>query len=582
MKRMRKYVALGSIMLVAGAAVDARAELKPGNITLSPLVGWYFYDSKDNLDNGPVLGVAVGYDLTKEWGAEASLLYVNSEADPSGASSESTLLRVDGVYNFSFDQKITPYLAAGLGIIRNDPEGGSSNTDPLLNYGGGVKYLLATNLALRADVRHLLVFDDSRNNFIFSVGATYRFGGVTKEVADSDGDGVRDSLDACPNTPKAAPVDAAGCPIDSDGDGVYDYADRCPATEPGLKVDWKGCPPDTDGDGVIDQRDKCPNTARGVTVDDTGCAPVSADSDGDGVLDNADRCPNTESGVKVEKNGCPPDSDDDGVFDYHDKCPDTPKNIKVDKNGCPHDTDEDGVYDYLDKCPRTEAGEKVDKNGCPLDSDGDGILDQRDHCPNTMRGLKVDEQGCPLDSDGDGVFDYLDKCADTPKDVKVDVTGCPLDSDSDEDGVVDRVDKCPDTPKGAKVDAQGCNIKLLQPVSMRIKIEFDVNKDVVKPQYHAALAEVATFMKAYPDASAVIEGHTDDRGKPDKNKELSQQRADSVVRYLIDKLGMKASRLKAIGYGETKPVASNKTAEGKAQNRRVVAILSGTTLVDKK
>lgn len=88
---------------------------------------------------------------------------------------------------------------------------------------------------------------------------------------DSDGDGVYDPADQCPNTPKGVPVDSRGCPFDSDGDGVYDYLDQCPNTPKGVKVDAKGCPLDTDGDGVYDYLDKCPGTPRGALVDTRGC-----------------------------------------------------------------------------------------------------------------------------------------------------------------------------------------------------------------------------------------------------------------------------------------------------------------------
>ncbi|MCX8056664.1 MAG: OmpA family protein [Ignavibacteria bacterium] len=120
---------------------------------------------------------------------------------------------------------------------------------------------------------------------------------------------------------------------------------------------------DSDGDGVIDKYDQCPNTPKGVKVDKFGC-PI--DSDGDGVPDYLDKCPNTPKGVKVDKDGCPVDSDGDGVPDYLDKCPNTPAGVQVDKNGCPVDSDGDGVPDYLDKCPDTPAGVKVDKDGCPV------------------------------------------------------------------------------------------------------------------------------------------------------------------------------------------------------------------------
>ena len=96
------------------------------------------------------------------------------------------------------------------------------------------------------------------------------------ELMDSDGDGVHDNLDRCPNTPKGVKVDAQGCPIDSDGDGVYDYLDKCPNTPAGVKVDTMGCPLDSDGDGVANNLDQCPNTPMGATVDARGCWTYAA------------------------------------------------------------------------------------------------------------------------------------------------------------------------------------------------------------------------------------------------------------------------------------------------------------------
>jgi outer membrane protein OmpA-like peptidoglycan-associated protein len=149
---------------------------------------------------------------------------------------------------------------------------------------------------------------------------------------------------------------------------------------------------DSDGDGVIDKKDMCPDTPEGIKVDKNGC-PV--DSDNDGVPDYKDKCPNTPRGVQVNQNGCPLDSDNDGVPDYKDICPDTPQGVKVDDLGCPLDSDGDGVPDYIDKCPDTPAGVKVDNEGCPVDSDLDGVPDYKDKCPGTPAGTKVDSDGCP-------------------------------------------------------------------------------------------------------------------------------------------------------------------------------------------
>ena len=166
--------------------------------------------------------------------------------------------------------------------------------------------------------------------------------------------------------------------------------------------------------------------------------------------------------------------------------------------------------------------------------------------------------GCPLDTDGDGVYDYLDKCPNTPKGVKVNDAGCPLDTDGD--GVYDYLDKCPDTPKGAKVNKVGCWI---------IKnLTFDTNKWNIKPKFFKDLNNVVEVLKKNPDIRVEIQGHTDNIGSAKYNQILSTKRAKVVMEYLVKK-GIDASRLTYAGYGFSKPVASNKTPEGRAQNRRV-------------
>ena len=234
------------------------------------------------------------------------------------------------------------------------------------------------------------------------------------------------------------------------------------------------------------------------------------------------------------------------------------------------DSDNDGVPDSSDNCPNTPPDVRVDKYGCPLDSDRDGVPDYLDKCPGTPRGVKVDPDGCPLDSDKDGVPDYLDKCPGTPKGVKVDTDGCPLDSDGD--GVPDYLDKCPGTPKGVKVDKDGCSkaiVKMCEPTVLNVK--FDTNKYNIKPQYHNELQKVGDFLAAFPNAQGTIDGHTDSVGSRAYNMKLSQRRADSVRNYIVKTFNIAPERISANGYGPTKPIANNKTAAGKQQNRRIEA-----------
>lgn len=210
--------------------------------------------------------------------------------------------------------------------------------------------------------------------------------------------------------------------------------------------------------------------------------------------------------------------------------------------------------------------------GEKLDSDGDGVVDTSDKCPDTPAGVAVSATGCPLDTDGDGIADYMDKCPQTTAGVKVDAKGCALDSDGD--GVIDALDKCPGTPAGMIVDASGCaratkSAKVTAAGTWLYEdIRFASGKAELTASSTPVLQEIAVAMKANPEIKVEIQGHTDSRGSLTLNERLSQQRADAVRTYLIDQ-GIASDRLSAKGYGPHKPIASNDSAEGRTQNRRV-------------
>ncbi|NKI26546.1 OmpA family protein [Arenibacter sp. 6A1] len=252
------------------------------------------------------------------------------------------------------------------------------------------------------------------------------------------------------------------------------------------------------------------------------------------------------------------DTDGDGVYDKDDACPEIAGLEAF--NGCP-DADGDGIEDSKDACPN-EAGSK-EMNGCP-DTDGDGIADKDDACPN-VAGL-ASLNGCP-DADGDGVADKDDAC---PKQAGPAANkGCPW-PDTDGDGVLDKDDKCPDV--AGTVANQGCP-EVTPEVQKQLNeyartILFDTGKSSIKAESTSVMVDIITILNEYPNAKFSVEGHTDSVGSASLNQRLSESRALSVKQFLVDK-GVEEFRLSAVGYGENKPIASNNTSKGRAQNRRV-------------
>ncbi|MFD1382811.1 OmpA family protein [Rhodanobacter aciditrophus] len=152
--------------------------------------------------------------------------------------------------------------------------------------------------------------------------------------------------------------------------------------------------------------------------------------------------------------------------------------------------------------------------------------------------------------------------------------------DNDEDGVINARDLCPNTPQGARVDNDGCHEVTTKLLSVEMNVLFDSGRFDVKPLYFSEIKKVADFLRSQPNSSVVIEGHTDDVGNDEYNLNLSQNRADAIANVLINNFRIAASRVEAIGYGETRPIASNSTTSGQARNRRVVAEVFANSVRD--
>ena len=253
----------------------------------------------------------------------------------------------------------------------------------------------------------------------------------------------------------------------------------------------------------------------------------------------------------------------------------------------PKDTDGDGLEDPVDECPRRpeDPDGYQDEDGCPEDdNDSDGIADKIDDCPLEPedRDGTDDTDGCPdPDNDRDGIVDKIDQCPDEAEDVDgfQDDDGCP-DCDNDNDAVLEcpeAKDACPAEPGPGTPD--GCPKQYDLVVVTEAKIElkqtvfFDTNRAKIKRRSYALLDDVARALTDHPTIKVRIEGHTDSQGKDAFNKKLSQQRAESVRKYLIGK-GIDELRMEAVGFGEEVPLADNRTKAGRAQNRRVEFVIT--------
>lgn len=360
-----------------------------------------------------------------------------------------------------------------------------------------------------------------------------------RKPKDRDMDKISDRMDACIDV--AGVWEFKGCP-DRDGDHIQDKDDECPEI-PGLP-EFKGCP-DRDGDKIIDMKDDCP--------DEPGLA---------------------------EFNGCP-DRDKDGVMDKEDECPDEP-GLKEFK-GCP-DRDGDGIPDAKDDCP-DEKG-PLSMFGCP-DSDGDGLPDKQDRCPDKPGPVK--NLGCPemklilLNSNlspletvtmEDGRFNF-NQCIEKAKALyKLYGEGS--------DTVKKVLISCPEMRgKYAYKEKDGLfhfakeaeTVQLTAEEQEIVKkafdnLEFATGRDVIKTESYVSLDELSALMQKHSGWKLKIEGHTDNQGKAAANMVLSKKRAEAVKKYLVKK-GIDARRFEVKWYGQTKPIASNDTEEGRQKNRRV-------------
>ncbi len=373
---------------LALAAAPARAKDDPkteAGILLGAGFGDKHLVGDDRTDKANLLlGLRIGHFFHPQfqWFGDATLTTYTSDLI-NGNSTEEQALRTGIEWVAMPRHDWRPFINLGVGYAHHKPYSLDAFDRGFGSAAIGVRGLVSDTVSVRFEGRvdHDVTDGGKYTNEKFTnykalFGLMWGFG----PPADSDGDGVPNRRDKCPDTPHGAMVDKNGCPTDADGDKVWDGLDKCPNTPAGWPVDASGCPIDSDGDGVADGADKCPSTPRGCKVDGAGC-PI--DSDGDGVCDGVDRCPGTQRGCKVDASGCPLDGDGDGICDGIDRCPGTPKGDKVDTSGCTIVEPKKEEIVFAPKEVLVLSGAKFDYDKATLRDDAKETLDK------VARGLKA-------------------------------------------------------------------------------------------------------------------------------------------------------------------------------------------------
>jgi outer membrane protein OmpA-like peptidoglycan-associated protein len=610
-----KPLTIALSLALLGISLQARA--MDDRWYIAPMLSHINPDNKLGAEESMGLGFGLGQAVSEHWNMEILARGNKLDNDLGGSNLRQRGLGIDGLYFFNRNPAFAPYAVMGLGGLRTTLPGG---VDSGLNANVGLGFMtqLGNDMALRADARRRWTDSDitgvgtSLNDWLVNVGLQIPLGPKPIVLASTPSAAPTEPSPAAPvavmaaqpaepaaATTKPSPAEepaaattavsaaASAMPPEATGastpaaaaTAASEPAPAVPATpvaaaQPSAPLS-EPAPAAAPPTPAVEPVTPAPMTAAAPSPAPALPDPAPAATD-PAAAQPAAPAPVLAATPEPAAAVSPPvieppapatpastDSDNDGVADALDNCPATPAGRSVNPLGCEIDSDGDGVVDALDKCPATPTGGKVNADGCLPDADGDGVIDSLDNCPATPAGRSVNPLGCEIDSDSDGVVDALDKCLGTLAGRTVNADGCELDADGD--GIVDALDQCAATPAGDKVDEKGCT--LASAITLK-GVHFDSDSAKLRPESQAVLDKTADILMRYPHIDVEVAGHTDSTYTDAYNKRLSEDRAKSVCDYFIQK-GIEARRLRAKGYGETSPVADNKSKAGREQNRRV-------------
>ena len=456
------YLIINLFLLVIASTALAEG-IKPGSFSISGIAGGYTFDSEEQLKTRPVTGIRAGYNFNRIFGVEALFNYVPTESKTTSEDADAYRYGGDLLVHFMPDTRLVPFLAVGIGAMTIEYDNLGTETSAAFNYGPGIKFFLSDNLALRGDLRHIILRNNQENlnNFEYTIGITYQFGGMRAAPAAAEAEAPVAAPVSKPEA-EATPAPQAEAPLKP-----------VPAAEP---------------------------TAEMMKY----CVALKIEFD----IDRAEIRP--QYNEEVAK-----------VGDFMKKHPTTTAVIEG-------HTDEVGSDDYNMQLSqkRAESVVKYLINNFGIDASRLSARGYGKTMP--VSDSKTDEarqKNRRIDAIIDCAFDFKEVTA-------------PLER-----------------------------------LCMNLKVQFNTDSAVISPIYYGEVNTVGEYMQKYPTTTALIEGHTDNIGGYDHNMILSQQRAESIVNYLVEKFGIDRTRLSAKGYGPNRHIAYNNTAEGRQKNRRINAVI---------
>lgn len=516
MRTAIKVFVLCFFILLAINTSTVNAQVQPGQFSIGAHAGYITFDNDRKLHDTPLGGIRLGYDFTRYFGLEGTFSFFNTAYDtPINGKKEvkGITYRLEGLLHLLPRSPIVPFLAVGGGGMNLDyPRGASNSHRALVDYGGGLKLFGGENWLMRLDVRHLYEFDTSRGDVEFTMGISYLFGKKKEGL-------VYRAEEVAAEEVVSAPLNLR----------VW------PKSESENNLTW---------DAVAGAR------AYRIYRDGKYLAQAETNQALDSALAPATRyCYRVTAVSATGKESAA----------SNEACATTPAK----RIAAPADITAKAVSDS-----QINVSWKETKGAKEYRVYRDGVFLTTAKTPSLAdMGLKSSTRYCytvtAVGEDGQESEVSRTACDQTfapPEEVK------EVKREAEAKALVL-------TPKEEKAVAQVTK-ELKEKGEARINIQFDFDKANVKPKYHNELKKFAAVLLRDPSLQVVIEGHTDNIGTKEYNQKLSERRAQAVVKYLVDKFGVPKQQLTARGYGMSKPIADNKTKEGRAKNRRVMAVVA--------